>query len=85
MNKSETKYNSIVVTIVCSIIAIFVGAAGMFLLLHFYPLSGSNVTTIQGSKEVTVNENGISDAVEKIYDSVVVVETYKNKQQYASG
>ena len=81
MKKQENKY---LVTIVCSIIALFVGAAGMYLLFNFVPVG--TVTNINKSeKEVTVNENGISDAVDKIYDAVVVVQTYQRKQQVSSG
>lgn len=36
-------------------------------------------------KEVTVNENGIADAVEKLYDAVVVVGSYKNDKLVSSG
>ena len=78
------KDNNRLVVIVCSIIALFVGAAGMYLLFHFFP--NTAVTNINKSqKEVTVTDAGISAAVDKIYDSVVVVQTYKNKQQIASG
>lgn len=80
MNKNSHN----IVLAVCSIIAFFVGAAGMYLLFDFFP--NTPVTNINKTeKEVTVNEKGISDAVEKIYDSVVVVQTYKNKQQVSSG
>lgn len=76
--------NQKIVLLVCSIIAIFIGAAGMYLVFHFLP--NTTVTNINRSeKEVTVNDKGISDAVDKIYNSVVVVETYKNKQQISSG
>ena len=37
------------------------------------------------NKSVTIDDTGIADAVEKVYDSVVVVETYINGKQYASG
>ena len=77
------KKNDKLVVIVCSIIALFIGAAGMYAVFHFFPNSVTNVT--KSEKEVTVNENGISDAVDKIYDSVVVVETYKNQQKISSG
>lgn len=85
MKQEGMKNNNLLVTIVCSIIALFVGAAGMYLLLHFMPLNDGTVTTIQGKKEVTINENGIADAVDKIYDSVVVVETHKNQKAISSG
>lgn len=36
-------------------------------------------------REVTVVENGIADAVEKVYDSVVVITTYQKQQTIGSG
>ena len=76
--------NNKLVLLVCSIIAVFVGAAGMYLISHFFP--NTTVTNINRSeKEVTITDAGISEAVDKIYDAVVVVETYKNKQQTSSG
>lgn len=36
-------------------------------------------------KEVTVTDNGIADAVEKVIDSVVVVENYRNGKLYGTG
>lgn len=35
--------------------------------------------------KVTINEKGISDAVKKIYDAVVLVQNYKNNQLYSTG
>jgi serine protease Do len=36
-------------------------------------------------KSVTITDNGIADAVEKVYDSVVVIETYINDKAYSTG
>lgn len=41
------------------------------------------VTKIE--KEVTVTDVGIADAVEKVYDSVVVINTYVDKTPYSGG
>jgi len=35
--------------------------------------------------KVTINEAGISDAVDKIYDAVVLVENYRSESLYATG
>lgn len=68
------------------IVSIIVGALGMYLLMYYVLPTGSTSTVINKSqKEVTVNENGIADAVEKLYDAVVVVEVYKNNQLLATG
>ena len=42
-------------------------------------------TTTKLEKSVTVTDSGIADAVEKVYDSVVVIETFNNEKAYASG
>ena len=34
---------------------------------------------------MTVTDTGIADAVDKVYDAVVVVKTYINKELYATG
>lgn len=41
--------------------------------------------TSRVERSVTVTDTGIADAVEKVYDSVVVIETYANEKAYASG
>lgn len=57
---------------------------------YFKKHPGDTVTNItKTEKEVTVNEQGIADAVEKVYDAVVTVNTFKKAnealQPYASG
>ena len=54
-----------------------------FLLFYKYYLS--NIVTEKVSKEVTVIDTGIADAVEKVYDSVVTVESYINGKLYSTG
>ena len=48
--------------------------------ITYYVLSAMPNTTIvnKQEKEVTVNENGISDAVDKLYDATVIVEVGSN-------
>lgn len=36
-------------------------------------------------KDITIVDNGISDAVEKVYDSVVTIESYNNGKLYSTG
>ena len=55
-------------------------------LLVYYVLPGETNTVINKSeKEVTITDQGIADAVEKLYDAVVVVEVYSNNTLAASG
>ena len=56
----------------------------MYGLIYLSPQQFSTVVT-RLEKDVTVNENGIADAVEKAYDAVVVVSTYKNTTLVSSG
>ena len=42
-------------------------------------------TVTKVEKEVTVTDVGIADAVEKVYDSVVVINTYKDGRVYSGG
>ena len=44
-----------------------------------------SVEVTKVEKEVTVTDTGIADAVEKVYDSVVVVENYVNDRLYSTG
>ncbi|MBR1417305.1 MAG: trypsin-like peptidase domain-containing protein [Bacilli bacterium] len=72
----------IIIAVFATILLIGLGAFGMY----FYITSIPGTTIINKSeKEVTVNENGIADAVEKVYDSVVVVQVYQNKTMYGTG
>lgn len=79
-NKRNT--NSVWVKLLVIVCLIAIGAAGMYGVITLIP--GQTVIN-KLEKEVTVNENGIADAVEKIYDAVVVVETYKRDTLYATG
>lgn len=68
---------------------LFVGAGGMYLLMYFFPINSTTVagkTIINKSeKEVTITDQGIADAVDKLYDAVVMVYNYQNNKLYGSG
>jgi len=82
MEKVKKTNNEKLKTILLTILLIAIGAGGMYAFLYFVPK-----TTIinKSEKEVTVNENGIADAVEKVYDSVVIVEVYQKDKLYGTG
>lgn len=65
----------------------FAGAGSVILVNKFYPgtsqESVTNVTRVE--KEVSITDQGIADAVDKVYDSVVIVKTYRRNQLYATG
>lgn len=74
--------NSFLVRLLIIVCLIAIGAAGMYMIIEVMP--GDTVIN-KLEKEVTVNENGIADAVEKVYDAVVVVETYRRNTLVATG
>ena len=80
MKTSNTKNN--IILFIAIIISLAIGATAMYFITIKF-----GVTTIvnKSEKEVTVTDTGIADAVEKVYDSTVVVEVYKNDKLYGSG
>lgn len=73
--------------IVTVVLSVLIGASSMLLVFHFYPdLTKDNVTNVTRiEKEVSITDQGIADAVDKVYDSVVIVKTYRRNQLYATG
>lgn len=69
------------------IYTIFILMLGLFLaygvIYKFPTLFQETITKIE--KDVTVTDEGIADAVEKVYDSVIIVSNYKGNNLYASG
>ena len=75
------KKNNIIL-VIAIIISLALGAAGMY----FFTITYGATTIINKSeKEVTVTDTGIADAVEKVYDSTVIVEVYKKNKLYGTG
>ncbi|MBR1413729.1 MAG: trypsin-like peptidase domain-containing protein [Bacilli bacterium] len=77
-NKNNSKNYLIVV------VGFLVGLILMYAIIHFFP-DLFTTTTTKLEKDVTVTDKGIADAVEKVYDSTVVVTTYVNGKAYGSG
>lgn len=77
----------VAIFIVTVILSVLIGAGSMLLVFHFYPdLTRDNITNVTRiEKEVSITDEGIADAVDKVYDSVVIVKTYKRNQLYATG
>lgn len=65
------------------IFTFFFGIAGTYLLIRYVPLGKSIIN--ENISKVTIDEKGISSSVDKIYDSVVVVESYKGVKKVGSG
>lgn len=78
INKKCTK------NIVNYLIIFFVGCLAMYAVIYFFPTYiTESITKLE--KDVTVTDTGIADAVEKVYDAVVVVSTYRDDNYIASG
>ena len=77
---SDSKTRVIVYTIFILMLGIFLAYGFIY---KFPKLFQETITKIE--RDVTVNDYGIADAVEKVYDSVIIVSNYKNNVLYASG
>lgn len=79
------KNEKIKVSLMCLVSSIF-GAAIVLLGIWYYPdMFQKVITETIETKNVSITDNGISEAVDKVYDAVVVVKTYKNKELYSTG
>lgn len=77
-SNQKTKY------IIYGIAIFFLGVFLAYGIIYKFPtIFQETVTKIE--KDVTVTDLGIADAVEKVYDSVVVIGNYVGDKQYASG
>jgi len=71
-------------TVVYTILILMLGVFLTYGFIYKFPaMFQETITRIE--KDVTVTDKGIADAVEKVYDSVVIVSNYKNEQLYSSG
>ncbi len=75
-NHSET-INAVIITVI--------GCLLLFGIFYEFYLKNMVIETTKLIKDVTVTDSGIADSVEKVYDSVVVVQTYVKGSEYASG
>ncbi len=78
LNKKATK------NIMTYIIIFFVGCLVMYAVVSFFPVAITE-DVIKEVRDVTINDTGIAEAVAKVYDSVVVVSTYRDGTYIASG
>ena len=67
------------------ILSLFIGASGMYLVMQYFP-SDTIRTVFRDTKNVMITSNdSISESVDKLYDSVVVVQTSLNDQSVGNG
>ena len=74
-------------TIIASITIFFIGCASMYMIIRTYPLNMSNINnnTNVVDRKFTVSEIGLSTGINNVYDSVVVVQNYKNDKSNGIG
>ncbi len=71
-------------TIIFTILGILVGVFLAYSIMYKFPnVLHETITKIE--RDITVTDEGIADAVEKVYDKTVIINTYKNENKYASG
>lgn len=87
INRGISGNKLIAIFIVTVILSVLIGAGSILLVFQFYPdLVRDNVTNVTRlEKEISITDQGIADAVDKIYDSVVIVKTYRRNELYATG
>lgn len=84
--KNKSIKNNWFLKIITIIICFFLGAGTMYAIMYFFPAEFvETINTTKVVKDVSITDTGLSEAVDKIYDAVVVVETYKNDTLTASG
>ena len=86
-NKGLSTGKIVLLFLITVVISVFIGAGSVLAVLKMYPdLTQEKVTNVTRlEKEISITDEGIADAVDKIYDSVVIVKTYRNGQLYATG
>ncbi len=84
--------NKVVSKIVICFVVFFMGVFATILCIYkfkdqlFGGYSSSNgVCYTACENKVTINEKGISDSVDKIYDAVVLIQNFKNDKLYSTG
>lgn len=70
--------------IISVIITFFIGIGGTLTVLHFFPLTNEVIEKTVSNVNIT-EENTLKPAIEKIYDAVVVIESYSGSRQTSSG
>ena len=71
--------------IVLAIVTIVLSLVGSFLIAKLGSKPTTKVKTIVDYSRVDIKDEGLSVPVRKVYDSVVVVETYRENKLYATG
>ena len=79
--KKQSSFGVLNLFLVLLLLLIFF--AGALFIWRYFDSSSNHIN--YSNKRVTVDDTGIADAVEKVYDSVVVVENYNGGRLYGTG
>lgn len=80
----EKKKNTFLGNGIILIVTFLLGMLFLYGIFYLFPnVIGETITKVE--RDVTVTDEGIADAVDKVYDAVVVVNTYVNGEAYSSG
>lgn len=84
VNKNDNLNKKSTAKIIAYIMVFFVGCLTMYAIICFFPTSITE-SVIKEERNVNITDNGIAEAVEKVYDAVVVVSTYRDGTYISSG
>ncbi len=76
--------NSRIVSILTFVLSVTLGCLIMYAVIYFFPNTVIKTVT-EEKKTVNVVDNGISEGINNISNSVVVIETYKNNSVVSTG
>ena len=75
MNKNITK--------ILPIITFFLGLITMYLIVFNYPLKTKTIT--ETTNKIKIEDTAVEQAIDKVFDAVVVVESYNNNAKVGTG
>ncbi len=81
--KQSSNNSNVIIPIVSILLSFVSGTIGSYLVITNIPKASQNI--IKNVSEVNINENSISPAVDKLYDSVVVIMSYNGDKLIATG
>ncbi len=84
VNKNDNLNKNSTTKIITYLTIFFVGCLAMYAVVYFFPVAITE-DVIKEVRDVTINDTGIAESVAKVYDSVVVVSTYRDGTYIASG
>ena len=70
--------------VIVSVLSVILGCLIMYGIMYLYPKTVVKTVT-EETKTVNVVDEGISEGINNVYNSVVVVETYKNNRVVSTG